>query len=148
MKRHAFFGVKWFVIIAALLLVFLFSAKHIFLWDGLYFNNKKFNRDTNREIKHVVLEAIGDRCLRWDHTDLNNIYDLSCTDQIIQFDETAQERQSVFCIIDTDFMSTVEQVENEYSVIVNIIFSENYSYHITVKFEEGHARITSFLLDI
>ena len=148
MKRCAFFKKKWFIMAAALLIVFLFSAKHIFLWDGLYFNNKKFDRGTNRAIKFVVLEAIRDRCLIWDHADQNSIYDLSCTDQIIQFDQTAQGRKSVFCVIDTDFMSTAEKAEEEYSVIVNIVFPENYYCHITVKLEGNHARITSFLLDV
>ena len=57
-------------------------------------------------------------------------------------------RKSVFCVIDTDFMSTAEKAEEEYSVIVNIVFPENYYCHITVKLEENHARITSFLLDV
>ena len=90
-------------------------------WDGLYLNNRKFDRNANRAIEFTVLEAIRNCCLIWDHAAQNSIYDLSCNDQIIHLIRPYREGKAFFRVIDTNFMSTAEKAEEDHVIFIGYI---------------------------
>ena len=81
-------------------------ARFVFLSPSCYSDNNELTEQENYFIKKTVLESVEDR-LSVFASNTNNIYDPSATEiEIIQLDETQNNRKHIFIWINTDFMES------------------------------------------
>ncbi len=132
-----------------LILTTVFSLKNVFMSEFFYANNSDYGKDVNDSVKSVVLDSVKERCSLLYKPDKTNIYSANFIESV-DWDEQSEEiPKSVLCIIDADFMKTLQQVgENQYRVIVKARYPEDCYYEITIKKEADQYLITSFLVDI
>ena len=96
----------------------------------------------NYFIKKQVLEAVEDR-LSVFASNTDNIYDPSATEiEIIQLDETQNNRKHIFIWINTDFMESVTKENDEYVIRVQTHYMESssddcvYEIHMSEDFQQ------------
>ena len=79
-------------------------ARFVFLSPSCYSDNNELTEQENYFIKKTVLESVEER-LSVFASNTNNIYDPSATEiEIIQLDETQNNRKHIFIWINTDFI--------------------------------------------
>ena len=123
-------------------------ARFVFLSPSCYSDNNELTEQENYFIKKTVLESVEERLSVFaSHT--NNIYDPSATEiEIIQLDETQNNRKHIFIWINTDFMESVTKENDEYVIRVQTHCMESssgdcvYEIHMSENFD-----ITFFGLD-
>ena len=123
-------------------------ARFVFLSPSCFSNNNELTEQENYFIKKAVLESVEER-LSVFASNTNNIYDPSATEiEIIQLDETQNNRKHIFICINTDFMESVTKENDEYIIRVQTYYMESasddcvYEIHISKDFS-----ITFFGLD-
>ena len=93
-------------------------ARFVFLSPSCYSDNNELTEQENYLIKKTVLESVEER-LSVFASNTNNIYDPSATEiEIIQLDETQNNRKHIFIWINTDFMESVTKENDEYVIRV------------------------------
>ncbi len=124
------------------------AARFVFLSPSFYSDNDNLTEQENYFIKKKVLEAVEDR-LSVFASNTNNIYDPSTTEiEIIQLDESQNNRKHVFMWINTDFMESVTKENDKYIIRVQTHYMESssddcvYEIHMSEDFS-----ITFFGLD-
>ena len=124
------------------------AARFIFLSPSCYSDNDNLTEQENYFIKKLVLEAVEDR-LSVFANNTKSIYDPSATEiEIIQLDESQNNRKHIFIWINTDFMESVIKENDEYIIRVQTNFMESssddcaYEIHMSEEF-----LITFFGLD-
>ena len=123
-------------------------ARFVFLSPSCYSDNNELTEQENYFIKKTVLESVEER-LSVFASNTNNIYDPSATEiEIIQLDETQNNRKHIFIWINTDFMESVTKENDKYIIRVQTYYMESasddcvYEIHISKDFS-----ITFFGLD-
>ncbi len=123
-------------------------ARFVFLSPSCYSDNNELTEQENYFIKKTVLESVEER-LSVFASNTNNIYDPSATEiEIIQLDETQNNRKHIFIWINTDFMESVTKENDEYVIRVKTHYMESssddcvYEIHMSENFD-----ITFFGLD-
>ena len=123
-------------------------ARFVFLSPSCYSDNNELTEQENYFIKKTVLESVEER-LSVFASNTNNIYDPSATEiEIIQLDETQNNRKHIFIWINTDFMESVTKENDEYVIRVQTPYMESssddcvYEIHMSENFD-----ITFFGLD-
>ena len=123
-------------------------ARFVFLSPSCYSDNNELTEQENYCIKKTVLESVEER-LSVFASNTNNIYDPSATEiEIIQLDETQNNRKHIFIWINTDFMESVTKENDEYVIRVQTHYMESssddcvYEIHMSENFD-----ITFFGLD-
>ena len=123
-------------------------ARFVFLSPSCYSDNNELTEQENYFIKKTVLESVEER-LSVFASNTNNIYDPSATEiEIIQLDETQNNRKHIFIWINTDFMESVTKENDEYVIRVQTHHMESssddcvYEIHMSENFD-----ITFFGLD-
>lgn len=143
---------KKIILIGSIMVVLLIAVlvlNNVVMWHGMYLNNSKLDKQTNNTIKSLVISAIKDRCLSLYDINMSELYDESQSERIIQYDNEAHFNKKLFCFINMDFMDSVEKInEEEYRVIVHIVYPENRYYHIYVNLNNNGGKITAFMIDI
>ena len=124
------------------------AARFVFLSPSCYSDNDNLTEQENYFIKKTVLEAVEDR-LSVFASNTNNMYDPSATEiEIIQLDESQNNRKHIFIWINTDFMESVAKENAEYIIRVQTHYMESasddcaYEIHMSEDFS-----ITFFGLD-
>ena len=123
-------------------------ARFVLLSTSCYLGNEDLTEEENYFIKKTVLEAVEDR-LSVFASNKDNIYDPSATEiEIVQLDETQNNRKHIFIWINTDFMESVTKENDEYVIRVQTHYMESssddcvYEIHMSENFD-----ITFFGLD-
>ena len=138
------------IVASALVVATLLScaARFIFLSPSCYSDNDNLTEQVNYFIKKTVLAAVEDR-LSVFLCNTDSIYDPSATEiEIIQLDETQNNRKHIFIWINTDFMESVTKENDEYVIRVQTHYMESssddcvYEIHMSENFD-----ITFFGLD-
>lgn len=102
-------------------------ARFVFLSPSCYSDNNELTEQENYFIKKTVLESVEER-LSVFASNTNNIYDPSANEiEIIQLDETQNNRKHIFIWINTDFMESVTKENDEYVIRVQTHFMESSS---------------------
>ena len=91
------------LIVLAILLCGFVLCKCVYMFPFAYANSFTLDKETNDEVKELVLNAVKDRCSALYETDKANIYDLDCKDDIVQLFDVNKGRR-IFCFINYDFM--------------------------------------------
>ncbi len=124
------------------------AARFVFLSPSCYSDNDNLTEQENYFIKKTVLEAVEER-LSVFASSTNNIYGSFATEiEIIQLDESQNNRKHVFIWINTDFMESVIKENDEYVIRVQTHYMESafddcvYEIHMSEDFS-----ITFFGLD-
>ena len=94
-----------FIIVICFLLLFLF--KNVFLLDFMFLSNKHLDKQTNIEIRSLVLDYF-----RGNNMSFKN------SDTTTENTSLTTYEKSLICIINYDFMKSVSKQENSYEVIV------------------------------
>ena len=103
------------------------AARFVFLSPSCYSDNDDLTEQENYFIKKTVLEAVQDR-LSVFSGNTDGIYSTSATEnEIIQLDETQNNRKQVFIWINTDFMESVTKENDEYIIRVQTHYMESSS---------------------
>ena len=124
------------------------TARFVFLSPSCYSDNDNLTEQENYIIKKLVLEAIEDRLSVFENS-TNSIYDPSATEiEMIQLDQSQNNRKHIFIWINTDFMESVTKENNEYVIRVQTHYMESASddcvYEIHISEDSS---ITFFGLD-
>ena len=102
-------------------------ARFVFLSPSCYLDNDNLTEQENYFIKKTVLAAVEDR-LSVFASNKDNIYDPSATEiEIIQLDETQNNRKHIFIWINTNFMKSVTKENDGYVIRVQTLFMESSS---------------------
>ena len=102
-------------------------ARFVFLSSSCYLDNDDLTEQENYFIKKTVLAAVEDR-LSVFASNKDNIYDPSATElEIIQLDETQNNRKHIFIWINTNFMKSVTKKNDGYVIRVQTLFIESAS---------------------
>ena len=102
-------------------------ARFVFLSPSCYLDNDNLTEQENYFIKKKVLAAVEDR-LSVFASNKDNIYDPSATElEIIQLDETQNNRKHIFIWINTNFMKSVTKENDGYVIRVQTLFMESSS---------------------
>ena len=149
MKRKLILIIAIIVAFVLVMSVALFcAARFVFLSPSCYSDNDNLTEQENYFIKKTVLEAVEDR-LSVFLRNTDSIYDPSATEiEIIQLDETQNNRKHIFIWINTDFMESVTKENDEYVIRVQTHYMESssndcvYEIHMSENFD-----ITFFGLD-
>ena len=100
------------------------AARFVFLSPSCYSDNNELTEQENYFIKKTVLESVEER-LSVFASNTNNIYDPSATEiEIIQLDETQNNRKHIFIWINTNFMKSVTKENDGYVIRVQTLFME------------------------
>ena len=124
------------------------TARFVFLSPSCYSDNANLTEQENYFIKKLVLEAIEDRLSVFENN-TNSIYDPSATEiEMIQLDQSQNNRKHIFIWINTDFMESVTKENDEYVIRVQTHYMESASddcvYEIHISEDSS---ITFFGLD-
>ena len=149
MKKKLILIIAIIVAFVLVMSVALFcAARFVFLSPSCYSDNNELTEQENYFIKKTVLESVEER-LSVFASNTNNIYDPSATEiEIIQLDETQNNRKHIFIWINTDFMESVTKENDEYVIRVQTHYMESssddcvYEIHMSENFD-----ITFFGLD-
>ena len=149
MKKKLILIIAIIVAFVLVMSVALFcAARFVFLAPSCYSDNDNLTEQENYFIKKTVLEAVEDR-LSVFLCNTDSIYDPSATEiEIIQLDETQNNRKHIFIWINTDFMESVTKENDEYVIRVQTHYMESssddcvYEIHMSENFD-----ITFFGLD-
>ena len=102
-------------------------ARFVFLSPSCYLDNDNLTEQENYFIKKTVLAVVEDR-LSVFASNKDNIYDPSATEiEIIQLDETQNNRKHIFIWINTNFMKSVTKKNDGYVIRVQTLFMESSS---------------------
>ena len=131
------------IIVASVLVVATLlscAARFLFLSPSCYSDNDNLTEQENYFIKKLVLEAVEDRLSAFANN-TKSIYDPSATEiEIIQLDESQNNRKHIFIWINTDFMESVIKENDEYIIRVQTNFMESssddcaYEIHMSEEF--------------
>ena len=128
MKKKRIFTTA--IIVASVLVISVVlscATRFIFLSPSCYSDNDNLTEQENYFIKKQVLEAVEDR-LSVFASNTDNIYDPSATEiEIIQLDESQNNRKHIFVWINTDFMESVIHENDEYVIRVQTHYMESVS---------------------
>ena len=124
-----------FIIVICFLLLFLF--KNVFLLDFMFLSNKHLDKQTNIEIRSLVLDYF-----RGNNMSFKN------SDTTTENTSLTTYEKSLICIINYDFMKSVSKQENSYEVIVKCIYPKQYYYHFSIQKIDGCYSIINLELDI
>lgn len=122
------------ILLLSILAIMILSAtvilKYVFLTPFYYENNSTVSKQTNYEIKNLVLKAIKQRYSAFSQDTESNIY----TDEYASYLQNSTEySKGVFIRLDRSFMNTLEKHdENNYIVSVQMIWPDDYNYHFTI----------------
>lgn len=137
-----------FIIIGALLLLFLAncSMKNILLNTYFYQNNDSLNRETNKEIKSLLLNVMKYRHSTIVSIDENELY---TEELIIQLQkDTSSIEKSFWVNINYDFMNSVEKKnESEYTAKIQMKSPDDWCYYFKIKFVDGQYIVSDFEID-
>ena len=132
-----------------LLICVVLMLKCIVLSPIMYKNNSSLEDETNSKIKSSILNAVKDRCSCLHAVDTSILYEESNRVDIIQCQNESKIAGSVLCIINSDFMNSVEILnDGTYYVIVKVYWPEQYYYHFRLKNIDGVYKIVSWKIDI
>lgn len=136
-------------ILCVFLLLFTVFAQKVLMLPSLYANSDRLDKESNREVKELVLDSVKDLFSLNGQTDQAMLYATLDPQHIIQCDQEVEITKGLFCLMETSFMQSLTETDNgEFYIIVHTYFPEEYFCHITVKVTDNGYRITSFGLDI
>ena len=125
--------------IIAICFLLLFVLKNVFLMDFMFLSNVHLDKQTNIEIRGLVLDYF-----RGNYTFFKN-------------SDTATEKnldnihlpidKKIICIINYDFMESVTKQENSYELIVKSMYPKTYYYHFSIQKMDGYYSIVNLELD-
>lgn len=116
---------------------------------AMYADNPDMDKQSNDEIKKLILSSVKDLWLIGTDVDQQALYTTSDSLDVIQCDKDPSWRKSPICFIEKDFMRKLTKVDdNTYKVILKAHFPESYFCHITIVRTETGYKISKFQLDI
>ena len=114
-----------------------------------YSDNSKFDKQTNMEIKKLVIASLKDLFFPISIIDKSEIYYKLDSDEIIQCDKDSGIRKNFFFIADRNFMNNMYMLEdNTYVGIVKTYFPKEYYCHIEIICSNSNYKISKFELDV
>ncbi|MBQ7336089.1 MAG: hypothetical protein IJW92_06425 [Clostridia bacterium] len=139
------------LIVLCLVMITYCTARFVFLAPSCYLDSDKLTAEENYFIKKIVLDAVEDRLSIFGDTN-DSIYASSASDnEIIQLDQSQNNRRHILVLINSDFMYSIVKAEDEYTVRLQTYFmesaSENCTYEIHISSNEDGYFITFFGLD-
>lgn len=135
--------------IPIVILIIMCFLLYVIIWPGLFKNSPNLSKKENKAVKELIIDTIKDRCSSLYNFEKIELYDESFSENIIQFDPEAGIKKKCICIIDLDFMLSIEKEDyGIYNVIIKSHYPENCYYHITIKNNNGKYSVISFLVDI
>lgn len=144
MKKHYLLTI---IILIALFIIVMILLKSVFMLPFMYKSNTSFDKDTNYQIKTLVINAVKDRCSLLYDIDETGIYTSDSKD-IIQYDVKAKFKSPI-CFFNYDFMDSLYQnKDSTYHVIVKMKFPEEYFYDFVISKNGDRYFIEFFQLDI
>lgn len=133
---------------ALLLIVIILSLSTVFLFPAFFRNSSLIDKKDNQEIKNLILNAIKDRYSILSSGTDNNIYDEQNHEQIVQLYSPVTER-SVLCIIDHNFMNSIEPLdETTYQIKFKMYYPVAYYHEFRVQKTQTGYTIIFWGLDI
>ena len=116
---------------------------------AMYADNPDMDKQSNDEIKKLILSSVKDLWLIGTDVDQQALYTTSDSLDVLQCDKDPSWRKSLICFIEKDFMRKLTKVDdNTYKVIFKAYFPESYFCHITILRTEEGFKISKFQLDI
>lgn len=136
----------WISFISFLIMFCLFIV--LFNSSIFYPSNHNFDRQTNNEIKKLVINSLKDLFSPFGINNTNLYYEID-ENKIIQCDSDSNIKKSILFIVDRNFMKDIYMSENNTFVgIVKIYFPKEYFCHIEIIYSNNEYKISKFQLDV
>jgi len=122
-----------YIVLFGGILIFVFM-KFTLLWSGFYENSVSLDKDTNKEIKLLLISVIKSRHSTLFPVNESILYtEEHFSEYITQNDDSARAK-SMFISIDSNFMGSVKKInDNEYKAEVQLIWPDDWHYYFTIR---------------
>ena len=135
------------VIILVILLFLFFIIKSISLWSGFYINNNSLDKETNKEIKSLLLNVMKNRHSKLFSMNDNRLFTEEYLSEHMQYTDSSGER-SILISIDSNFMDSVEKTsDSEYKAEVKLKWPGDWHYYFLIKVIDDRYFISSLEID-
>ncbi|MBQ8605923.1 MAG: hypothetical protein IJ408_04230 [Clostridia bacterium] len=143
MKKYLIYST---IVIVAIIVINI-VLENVLILPIMYKNSSLLDKESNYQIKSLVIDAIKDRCSSLYNIDSENIYSNE-TKEIIQY-EFSKKNKSPVCFFDRNFMETLVISENsKYQLVVKMNYPEQYIYNFIITKKDDRFLIEFFQLDI
>lgn len=140
---------KMLIVITCVLLstIMLFASSLVFLFPSFFINSTSLTLDENKEIKKTILSAIRER-YSYVNENNSNLYDPESSDKIVQLYDPYQDTH-LLCILDPNFMNTVEKYNDDtFSIKAKMFYPVNCYHEFRIKKSQSGYIITYWEIDI
>ena len=134
--------------IVLLVIVAMFFMKYVVLLPALYSNNDTLDKNSNDEIKELLLNSIKYQHSAISHADVSEIYTESYQRQYNIHNNNAADK-SFFIIVNRDFAQSISKInDTTYHAEIQLKFPDDWKYYYTIeKQKDNHFLISYYEID-